>query len=118
MDEQLRNHWTNELRKLFSEDAEFSPLDYSDHYEVTVSWRINTDPERPNKRSKTIRIVVPEEAVDDYQLKSEKVRARDDEKLRQFLKNNLKTFDPNHDTPREMERPEVRWIAGSNVLNS
>ena len=118
MDEKLRNHWNSELRVLFPKDAEFSPVEHPDRYEVTVCWRINADQERPNKRSKTIRIVIPEDTVDDYINKLELVRARDDGKLKRFIADSLKTFDPDHDTPKEMPRPEVKWVAGSNVLNS
>ena len=118
VDQKLRNHWDSQLRALFRKDAEFSVVELPGRYEVAVSWRINTDPERPNKRSKTIRIVVPEETIDDYENKSDTVRAQDDEKLKQFIAGSLKKFDPNHDAPKDMPCPEVKWVAGSNVLNS
>lgn len=118
MDKKLQDNWNSMLRVFFPEDAEFNTVEHPDRYEATVSWRINTDPERPNKRSQTIRIVVSEEAVDDYKNKSDKVRARDDNKLKQFIVDNLKKFDPDHDTPKEMPCPVVKWVAGSDVLNS
>ena len=118
MNEKLRNHWNNLLQPLFPEDSEFSPCIYSDRYEATISWKITTDPQRPNKRSKTIRIVVPEETIDDYENKSVVASKSDDEKLKRFILDSFKMFEPDHDTSKEMPRPEVKWIAGSGILNS
>ncbi len=35
-------------------------------FHVGISWKLNDDPERPNKMSKTILIIVSHEAVEDY----------------------------------------------------
>lgn len=118
MNEELRRRWSDLIRPLFRYDAEFSINALSGDFRVSVSWNLGTDPSRPKKRSKTITILVPREAIDDYQNKSEEKRKRDDVKLRQFIENNLKYLDPHHNHPREQPPPEVQWIAGSNILNA
>lgn len=118
MDERLRNYWNSELRVLFPKHAEFKSIKRPEHYEVVVSWKINTDLKRPHKRSKTIRIIVPKEAVDDYESKSEAARIRDDKKLKQLVANNLTKFNPDHAMPKDVTSPEVIWVADSNVLDS
>jgi len=118
MDRKLQDHWSDLIRTLFKPDADLRVRDNEDHYEAVVSWKLGTDPSRPSKRSKRIRIIVPWETVDDYQNKSELQRKNDDEKLFQFIKANLENFEPNHNNPIEMGPPEVKWIAGSGVLNS
>lgn len=119
MDRNLQNHWSDLIRPLFKQSAELRVLDFKDHYEAVVSWKLGTDPSRPSKRSKTIRIIVSEEAVEDYLKKSESKRENDDEKLVQFIKSNLENFDPNHDNPKHLPRPEAPpWIAGRDILNS
>jgi len=114
-----REHWLNLIRPLFMKDADLSIVDLKEEYEVVVSWKLGTDPSRPSKRSKTIRIIVSEEAVEDYLKKSERQRENDDEKLVQFIKSNLENIDPNHDNPIHLPRPEAPpWIAGRDILNS
>lgn len=119
MDRKIHEHWLNLICPLFRKDAYLSVLDLKEDYEVLVSWKLGTDPSRPSKRSKTIRIIVSEEAVEDYLKKSESKRENDDEKLVQFIKSNLENFDPNHDNPMHLPRPEAPpWIAGRDILNS
>lgn len=118
MDSNLQDHWLNLIRPLFKPDADFKILDLKDDYEVVISWKLHTDLSRPSKRSKTIRIIVSRESVEDYQNKSEHQQKNDDEKLTQFIKLNLENFEPNHDSPIEEGPPEVKWITGSHILNS
>jgi len=118
MNSNLQDHWLNLIRPLFKPDADFKILDLKDDYVVIVSWKLHTDLSRPSKRSKRIQIIVSHEAVEDYQNKSERQQKNDDEKLTQFIKLNLENFEPNHDSPIEVESPEVKWIAGSHILNS
>jgi hypothetical protein len=56
--------------------------------------------------------------VGDYQNKTEIQQKNDDKKLVEFIKANLENFESNHDKPIEVGPPEVKWIAGSGVLNS
>lgn len=85
MDKKLQHHWLDLIRPLFMKDADLNILYQKDDYEVLVSWKLGTDPSRPSKRSKTIRIIVSEEAVEDYLKKSARQRENDDEKLVQFI---------------------------------
>ena len=118
MDQKLQEHWVNLIRPLFRENADFKVTGLKEEFEVVVSWKVGTAPSRPSKSSKPIRIIVTEEAVEDYIEKSERQQQDDDEKLVQFIKSNLENFDPSHDNPIEIGPPEVKWIAGSNILNS
>jgi hypothetical protein len=118
MNRELQEHWTNLIRPFFKRGADLRVDSSIDHYEVVVSWKLGTEPLRPSKRSKRIRIVVPWETVEDYQNKTELQRKNDDEKLTEFIKANLDNFEPNHNKPIEVGPPEVQWIAGSGVLNS
>jgi hypothetical protein len=118
MDRKLQDHWSDLIRSVFKQGADLIVRDSIDHYEVIVSWKPGTDPSRPSKSSKRIRISVPWEAVGDYQNKTEIQQKNDDKKLVEFIKANLENFESNHDKPIEVGPPEVKWIAGSGVLNS
>lgn len=118
MDEELREFWKEEIQRELPADARLTPIPREDRFEVTVGWKIKSDPERPNKPSKTIRIIVPQEAVDDYQRKSTLAKANDDEKLCNFVREKMKTFDPEHESSYGTPPPEVMWVADTNVLDS
>lgn len=124
MDRKLQDHWSELIRPLFRHDADFKVQNFEKvknfekDFEVEVSWKLGIDPSRPSKRSKKIRIIIPFDTVDDYQNKSRRQQENDDRKLIQFIKLNIQNFEPDHDNPTGMEPPEVKWIAGSNVLNS
>jgi hypothetical protein len=118
MDQKLQSHWSDLIRPLFKQGTDFRIKDFINHYELVVSWKLGSDPSRPSKRSPNIRIIVSEEAVEDYQEKSERQKKKDDERLVQFIKLNLASFDPNHDNPIGVRPPEVEWIIGTTVLNS
>jgi len=118
MDQRLKEHWSNLIRPLFKHDAYFQVKDLKKHFEVEVFWELDTDPSRPRKPSKTIRIIVPWRVVLNYQDKSEGQRKNDDKKLIKFIKSNLENFEPDHENPMSVPPPEVQWIAGTVVLNS
>ena len=118
MNKELHKHWLDQISPLFPDDTEFTPFVDLDDFRTNASWRLNTDPERPNKRSKIIKIIIPSEVIDDYENKSTTNKQEDDEKLLQFVETFLKEFDPDHDTLKENPVPEVDFVIGGNVLNS
>jgi len=84
---------------------------------VMVSWRLNDDPDRPNKRSKTIEITVSREAADDFANASAADQARAFARVSAFLGNCLAQFDPSHDTPRYESPPVVHWVINTDLVN-
>ena len=118
MNKDLYKHWLDLLQSLFPSQADFCSLDNLDDFITKVSWKLNNDPERPNKRSKIIKIIIPSEVIDDYENKSTIKKQEDDKKLLQFVEQFLKEFDPDHDTPYEDSTPEVDFVIGGEVLNS
>jgi hypothetical protein len=116
MDQKLQDHWKNLIRPLFQDVAYFAVRVLGKNFEVEVSWIINTDPSRPNKPSKTLRIIFPWETIIDYQEKTEQEQKSADGKIIKFIKSNLENFAPNHDNPRNMIAPEVQWIVRTDVI--
>ncbi len=113
-----KDHWERLLRPVFPAAAQFDVDANSSDFRAEVRWKVETDPERPNKMSKTIFVVVPVEQARDYENKSDKQRESDDRKLREFVVSQLAKHDPDHDKPKDAIPPEVEWVAGSSVLNS
>jgi hypothetical protein len=84
---------------------------------ILASWRISSDPFRASKRSRMIRIIISEEALQHYASGSDEARHASDERFAAWLRRQLSSFDPNHDSPLGVEPPPVAWPIDSLALN-
>jgi hypothetical protein len=84
---------------------------------ILASWRLTTDMFRAGKRSRMIRIVISEEAIQNYARSDESARLASDQRFVSWLKRQLSAFDPNHDSPLGVEPTPVTWPIGSLALN-
>ena len=83
---------------------------------VSAAWKLNSDPARPNKMSKTIAIQVTNEAVQDFDSAAAADPTNAYARISRFIAAHLATFDPNHDSPRFEPPPVERWFITTNVL--
>jgi len=108
----MENHaifksWIDILRPLFPESAEIKIQKDDDNYLFIVNWLLKTDRDRPNKRSKTIKIVLQKEYVEDYFQGEQSIGINFEKNLRQFVKQKLSGFSPDHDS--FVSPPAVKW---------
>jgi hypothetical protein len=84
---------------------------------ILASWRLSTETFRASKRSRMIRIVISEEAIADYARGGDSERLASDARFVAWLKRQLSTFDPDHDSPLGVEPPPVTWPVSTLALN-
>jgi hypothetical protein len=84
---------------------------------ILATWRLSADVFRASKRSRMIRIVISEQALQDYARGSDGARLASDERFVTWLRRQLSTFDPNHDSPLGVEPPAVTWPVSTVALN-
>jgi hypothetical protein len=84
---------------------------------ILATWRLTSDPARPNKRSRLLRIAISGEALEDYARGSDGLRLASDERFVECLRRQLRTFDPDHDSPLGVEPPAVTWPLSTLDLN-
>lgn len=118
MDKSIHARWMVMLNPLFPDDALLTSSDAADDFLLYASWKLNNDPKRPNKRSRTVVIEVPQNTIDDYLEKSKTRQLDDDQKLYLQVKEFIHLFNPDHDTPPDETPPEVRLVACGSVLDS
>lgn len=87
------------------------------YYVMLASWKLGTDPARPHKRSKTLRIVLTQEALDDYARGAKGERNSADARFEASLRSRLSKFNPSHDAPLGSEPPIEKWDIGTIELN-
>lgn len=84
---------------------------------VGVSWKLNDDPERPNKMSKTIAICVSHEAAQDFASASQANQAGAHQRVANYLTQKLAHFDPTHNAPKYEIPPVEQWIIDTQIVN-
>ena len=92
MDQHQRDEWRELVISAFSSDADVNVNPYTDDFEAEASWPIPTA-EHPNKRSKTVNLVISQEAVRDWLEKDESRRERGKQKVEKWIRNKLESFD-------------------------
>jgi hypothetical protein len=84
---------------------------------ILASWKLTADMFRAGKRSRMIRIVISEEAIQNYARGNDDARLASDARFASWLKRQLSTFDPNHDSPLGVEPTPVTWPVSTLALN-
>ena len=84
---------------------------------ILATWRLGAGPPRPNKRSRTLRIVICAEALEDYANGSDSARQAGDARFVAWLRRQLSDFDPTHESPLGVEPPAVAWPVSTLDLN-
>jgi len=92
------------LRTAFPVDAKIDTVP-NDDLKYTMGWLLYTDPNRPKKRSRLIKLIIPSEIIDDCCAFSE-VK----EKLELFIRHKLSYFNPEHEHPLNVPPPVEKWI--------
>ena len=113
---QWREHLRAVVAKSFSPEARMVEIDGEDGMGLMISWRLGTDLKRPSKRSKTIRLAIEAEALEDYAAAPAGHRQMADTRLKEHIQELLLRFDPDHRTPLGQEPPLVRWSIGTMTL--
>lgn len=105
------NKWIELMRPIFPLDARIE-IEESNDIAIKIVWKLSNDPERLNKRSRLIKIIISEEAVEDCQDFDEASH-----KFKDIVLNRYSAFNPDHDNPREVGPPVEEWLISTNDLN-
>ena len=105
------NDWIELIRPLFPKDARIE-MDAGNDVVLRIDWKLRSDPNRPNKRSRLIRVVIPEEAIDDCT--DFKIAGS---RFKKIIQDKLSVFNPDHDTPKYGSPPIEEWIISTLDVN-
>lgn len=105
------NQWIELIRPIFPPKASIE-VDEANDIILRIGWKLGNDPERPNKRSRLIRIVIYREAIED---------CRDFNKaglkLQKIVGNKFSGFNSDHNHPWLDSPPTEEWIISTFDLN-
>jgi hypothetical protein len=111
-------HFRELVERQLAEDPRVLVPDVAPDMMILATWRLKGDPARPNKRSRMIRIVISQEALDDYTRESDGVRFASDARFVSWFQRQLTTFNPHHETPQGVEPPAETWNVSTIDLNA
>ena len=104
------------IKAVMPQNAEIRLIPGTEDLKVDVSWKLNNDPERPNKMSKTILICVSHEAAQDFASIAASHESTAYRCVTTFLSSKIAAFDPQHNAPRDEVPPIEKWVINSKVL--
>jgi len=105
------NEWIELIRPLFPKNARIE-IDEGNDVVLRIDWKLGNDPGRPNKRSRLIRVIIREEAIDDCT----DVKTAGS-KIRKIIQDKLSLFNPNHDTHKYVSPPIEEWVISTFDVN-
>jgi hypothetical protein len=111
MEELVVKAWIRQIRSVLPKNARIE-MDHGSDIILRIDWRLLGDPRRPNKRSRLVAIVIPEETIrecNDFKAAGSRLLG--------FVKSKLSTFNENHDTPRCGRRPVEKWVISTHDIN-
>lgn len=79
------------------------------NYALSIFWKLNSDPVRPNKYSKTIAILIPRELIEDFSGYSSNMQQSVITKLNSYITNKYQAFNADHDVPKYGQPPVEKW---------
>jgi hypothetical protein len=111
------NHFRDLVKRQLSDDPRILVPRGAQDMMILATWRLSSDGFRPGKRSRMIRIVISQEALEEYARGTDAARLASDERFVAWFQRQLSTFDPTHDSPLGVDPPPVTWPVSAGVLN-
>jgi len=112
------NHFRELVKRQLGDDPHVLVPRGAQDMMILATWRLRSDSFRASKRSRMIRIVISQEALEDYARGGDDVRQASDERFVAWFRRQLSAFDPNHESPLGVEPTPVTWPVSTGVLNN
>ena len=106
----LERRFKEILVPLFPKEAECTRVTAQGGLSFSVSWKLKNDSARPNKRSRLIILVIPEEFLEDYCDGSQHECGARETRITEYVRERLKQFNPDHTTPYGQPVPQEEWV--------
>ncbi|MDQ5988184.1 MAG: hypothetical protein CSYNP_03940 [Syntrophus sp. SKADARSKE-3] len=106
----LLDYWVRLIKTIFPANAWIDSRFYNNNYLIQIDWRLENDPEHPNKRSKRIEILIKEGFIEDYLNENTKGRESTDAMLASCICERFNHFKAYDDTYSVQHAAPERWL--------
>lgn len=100
---------SNLIMELFPEADKIEPKPNLDYLCMDLSWKSKDDPQRKSKRTKTFRIIISQEQIEDYEMMPQPEKDKFDDKVSKFITSKKALMVPNHNNPSYAIPPVEEW---------
>lgn len=111
----LLENFKDLIKPLFPVGADIHSIVTNRDCFIEIDWPLKSDPNRPHKRSKTIRIIFSYEFILDYLPKTQEDKKSIDYKLTKTIKQKLLAFNPDHDSALHQPNPIEDWVIPASI---
>jgi len=116
MNEDLLDYWLRIIKPLLPANAWVDSRLSKGDYLIRIDWKLENGPNRQNRRSRKIEIIIKEEAIDDYLNKDTSERALSDTKMKQWITQRYNDFRLDQDVNIPNSAIPYRWRISKGVL--
>ncbi len=118
MTEDLLDYWLRLIRPLFPANAWIVARFSEGGHWIQIDWKLEGDPNQPNKRSRKIEIIIPEKTIDDYLDKNKEGRELSDMRLKELILDRCGHFQPDQDAGTSRAIATEKWLISIDALNA
>ena len=116
MAEDILDHWLRIVKTHFPANAWIVGQISKGNHVIQIDWRLESDPNLPQKRSRKIEITIQEEVIDGYLNKTKAEQALSDLNVRNWISKQYMGFDPEPDAKSYRAVSIDRWRITKDVL--
>lgn len=102
-------HLSNLIMESFPEADKVEPKPNLDYLCMDMTWKTNDDPQRKSKRSKTFRIIISREQIEDYENLNQREKDQFDERVSKYISRRRSLMAPIHSNPSSAIPPIEEW---------
>lgn len=117
MAEDLLDYWVRLIKTIFPANAWITSRFFNNDHLIQVDWKIDNDPNNPNKRSRKIEIVIKERTIENYLDKNKEDRELSDILLKKFIGERYSHLRSDNDLYPTPYAPKETWLISKDVLN-
>lgn len=106
--QKVKDHFQKIVAAVFQEDKNPRVIPGSDLV-MEFSWYLHNDQDRKHKKSKTIKIIISQEQIEDYENLPLSQQSQIDSKITSFITYKKSQLDPDHNNPCAAGPPIEVW---------
>lgn len=118
MTEDLLDYWVRLIKPFFPANAWIVARYAVDDHVIEIDWKLDSDPARPNRRSRKIQITISDGAIEDYLDRDRKDRDVFETRLKKLIHERFSHIDASMPAERNSSASADKLLIARETLNA
>jgi hypothetical protein len=118
MTEDLLDYWVRLIKPFFPANAWIVARYAGDDHVIEIDWKLDSDPARPNRRSRKIQITISDGAIEDYLDRDKKDRDLFETRLKKLIHERFSHIDASIPAERNSSASADKLLIARETLNA